>query len=64
MTPGNKETGVTLETDDIDACHAQLREKGSHVDAEVSRNGDTVPPLFWLRDPEGNRLMASRSAEP
>ena len=57
VTPGNKETGVTLETDDIDACHAQLREKGSHVDAEVSRNGDTVPPLFWLRDPEGNRLM-------
>jgi hypothetical protein len=27
------------------------------VDAEVSRYGDTVPPLFWLGDPEGNRLM-------
>jgi hypothetical protein len=27
------------------------------VDAEVSRMGDPVPPLFWLRDPEGNTLM-------
>ena len=24
---------------------------------EVSRFGDAVPPLFWFRDPEGNRLM-------
>jgi hypothetical protein len=27
------------------------------VDTEVSRFGDAVPPLFWLRDPEGNTLM-------
>jgi len=27
------------------------------VDTEISRFGDAVPPLFWLRDPEGNRLM-------
>jgi catechol 2,3-dioxygenase-like lactoylglutathione lyase family enzyme len=27
------------------------------VDAEISRMGDPVPPLFWLRDPEGNSLM-------
>ena len=25
--------------------------------AEVSRQGDPVPPLFWLRDPEANTLM-------
>jgi hypothetical protein len=24
---------------------------------EVSGFGDAVPPLFWLRDPEGNTLM-------
>jgi hypothetical protein len=27
------------------------------VDDEVSRMGDPVPPLFWLRDPDGNTLM-------
>jgi catechol 2,3-dioxygenase-like lactoylglutathione lyase family enzyme len=54
---GDKETGITLQTGDIDAYHAQLRERGVDVDAEVSRMGDPVPPLFWLRDPEGNRLM-------
>ena len=30
---------------------------GVDVDAEVSRMGDPVPPIFWLRDPEGNTLM-------
>ena len=30
---------------------------GLDVDPEVSRMGDPVPPLFWLRDPEGNTLM-------
>jgi hypothetical protein len=27
------------------------------VDAEVSRMGEPVPPMFWLRDPEGNVLL-------
>jgi predicted enzyme related to lactoylglutathione lyase len=56
-TPGGKDTGITLQTDDIDAYHAQLRDRGVDVDAEVSRYGDAVPPLFWFRDPEGNTLM-------
>jgi catechol 2,3-dioxygenase-like lactoylglutathione lyase family enzyme len=54
---GNVETGISLQTDDIDAYHAQLKASGVDVDAEVSRMGDPVPPLFWLRDPEGNTLM-------
>jgi catechol 2,3-dioxygenase-like lactoylglutathione lyase family enzyme len=54
---GNRETGISLQTDDIDAYHAQLKAAGVDVDAEVSRMGDPVPPLFWLRDPEGNTLM-------
>jgi predicted enzyme related to lactoylglutathione lyase len=57
LTPGGKDTGISLETDDIDAYHAQLKDHGVDVDAEVSRFGDAVPPLFWLRDPEGNKLM-------
>jgi predicted enzyme related to lactoylglutathione lyase len=57
LTPGGKDTGISLETDDIDTYHAQLKDHGVDVDAEVSRFGDAVPPLFWLRDPEGNKLM-------
>jgi catechol 2,3-dioxygenase-like lactoylglutathione lyase family enzyme len=56
-TAGKRETGISLQTDDIDAYHAQLQESGVDVDAEVSRLGDPVPPMFWLRDPEGNILM-------
>jgi predicted enzyme related to lactoylglutathione lyase len=54
---GNRETGIGLQTDDIDAYHAELKAAGVDVDAEISRMGDPVPPLFWLRDPEGNSLM-------
>ena len=56
-TAGGKDTGITLQTDDIDAYHAQLKDRGVDVDAEVSRFGDPVPPLFWFRDPENNTLM-------
>jgi catechol 2,3-dioxygenase-like lactoylglutathione lyase family enzyme len=54
---GNRETGIGLHSTDIDAYHAELRDAGVDVDAEVSRMGDPVPPLFWLRDPEGNSVM-------
>jgi len=54
---GNHETGITLQTDDIDAYHSELKAAGVDVDAEVMRMGDPVPPIFWLRDPEGNSLM-------
>ena len=54
---GNVETGISLQTDDIDAYHAQLKAAGVDADAEVSRMGDPVPPMFWLRDPEGNTLL-------
>ena len=54
---GKRETGISLQSDDIDAYHAQLRQADVDVDAEVSRMGDPVPPMFWLRDPEGNTLM-------
>jgi catechol 2,3-dioxygenase-like lactoylglutathione lyase family enzyme len=51
------ETGITLTTEDIDATHAEMKALGIDVDAEVSRMGDPVPPLFWFRDPTGNTLM-------
>lgn len=55
--PVGIQTGISLTTDDIDATHAQLKEAGVDVDADVSRMGDPVPPMFWFRDPDGNTLM-------
>jgi predicted enzyme related to lactoylglutathione lyase len=54
---GSKETGIIVTTSDIDASHAELKAKGVDVDAEVSRMGDPVPPMFWFRDTEGNSLL-------
>ena len=54
---GNIETGIGLNTHDIDGLHAELKSHDVDVDAEVSRQGDPVPPLFWFRDPDGNSLM-------
>jgi len=51
------ETGISLQTDDIDGYHARLKESGVDVDPEVTRYGDPVPPMFWLRDPDGNSLF-------
>jgi catechol 2,3-dioxygenase-like lactoylglutathione lyase family enzyme len=56
---GKRETGISLHATDIDRYHSELKDNGVDVDAEVSRMGDPVPPLFWLRDPEGNSLMVA-----
>jgi predicted enzyme related to lactoylglutathione lyase len=56
VTPGGKDTGISLQTDDIEAYHAHLTDHGVDVDSDISRFGD-APPLFWFRDPEGNTLM-------
>jgi len=58
------QTGITLNTDDIDATHARMKSLGIDVDAEVSRMGDPVPPLFWFRDPSGHVLMVVEETEP
>jgi predicted enzyme related to lactoylglutathione lyase len=51
------ETRIALATSDIEADHASLRERGVDVDAEVMRMGGPVPPMFFLRDQDGNRLL-------
>jgi predicted enzyme related to lactoylglutathione lyase len=60
--PVGVQTGISLSTDDIEATHAHLRSAGADVDAEVSRMGDPVPPMFWFRDPDGNSLMVVEQA--
>src|SRR3954462_15581932 len=54
---GNAQTGIIFHTGDVDAVHADLKAAGVDVDEEVSRMGDPVPPMFWLRDPDNNTLM-------
>ena len=55
--PGGSQTGICLDTTDVDADHAALKAAGVDVDDDVSRYGDPVPPMFWLRDPDGNSLI-------
>jgi catechol 2,3-dioxygenase-like lactoylglutathione lyase family enzyme len=52
-----RETGISLTTEDAGAAHAALRSSAVDVDAEVSRMGDPVPPMFWFRDPDGHSLL-------
>jgi catechol 2,3-dioxygenase-like lactoylglutathione lyase family enzyme len=62
-TAGNAETGIALNTDDIEADHADLKGQGVDVDPEISRMGDPVPPMFWFRDPDGNTLMVVQTSD-
>jgi catechol 2,3-dioxygenase-like lactoylglutathione lyase family enzyme len=54
---GGGQTGICLDTSDVDADHAALKAADADVDDEVTRWGGPVPPMFWLRDPDGNSLI-------
>ena len=57
QSAGGSQTGICIDTTDVDADHAALKAAGADVDDEVTRYGGPVPPMFWLRDPEGNSLL-------
>jgi catechol 2,3-dioxygenase-like lactoylglutathione lyase family enzyme len=50
-------TNLGLTTKDVDADHADLQAAGVDVDPEIMRMGDPVPPMFFLRDQDGNTLL-------
>jgi len=50
------ETRIAFSCEDIDATHAELSARGVDVD-DVVRMGDPVPPMFFLRDIDANRLL-------
>jgi len=54
---GGGQTGICLDTSDVDADHAELKAAGIDIDEQVTRWGGPVPPMFWLRDPDGNSLI-------
>ena len=54
---GGSQTGIILDSTDLEADHATLKAAGADVDEEITAYGDPVPPMFWLRDPDGNSLI-------
>jgi catechol 2,3-dioxygenase-like lactoylglutathione lyase family enzyme len=63
QTAGGSQTGIILDTTDVDADHEALKAAGVDVDEDVSRFGGPVPPMFWLRDPDGNSLIIVQPSE-
>ncbi|HXY84514.1 MAG TPA: VOC family protein [Gaiellaceae bacterium] len=57
QSAGGGQTGICLDTTDVDADHTALKASHVDVDEEISRHGGPVPPMFWLRDPDGNSLI-------
>jgi catechol 2,3-dioxygenase-like lactoylglutathione lyase family enzyme len=54
---GGSQTGICLDTADVEGDHAALKTAGVDVDDEITRYGGPVPPMFWVRDPDGNSLI-------
>ncbi len=55
--PTGIDTRVAFRTGDIDTDHTNLRDRRVEADEEVMRMGDPVPPMFFFRDPDGNRFL-------
>ena len=51
------DTHASFTTEDVEADHAHLRARGVEADEAVMRMGDPVPPMFFFRDPDGNRFL-------
>jgi lactoylglutathione lyase len=55
------DTGIRFTTVDAEAERADLQARGVDVDAEIMR-WPGVPPMFGLRDPDGNVLRIVEAA--
>jgi hypothetical protein len=53
--PSGVDTGIRLRTDSAADDHALLKAAGVDVDSELLQ-WPGVPPMFSLRDPDGNTL--------
>ena len=50
-------TGIALEAGDVSATHEELAAAGVDVDAELIGGEGMVPPMFFMRDQDGNSLL-------
>jgi catechol 2,3-dioxygenase-like lactoylglutathione lyase family enzyme len=55
-SPGNDQSCIALTTNDLEADHAALKEKGVDVEEPMGGEGP-VPRMFFFRDPDGNNLL-------
>jgi predicted enzyme related to lactoylglutathione lyase len=61
-SPGNDQTCVVFTTNDLDADHAALKERG--VDVEEAMGGEgPVPRMFLFHDLDGNNLLEVEATE-
>ena len=58
--PVGVDTGITFATADAEADHVKLAWSGVDVDPLLRWPG--VPPMFALRDPDGNQLKVMENA--
>jgi catechol 2,3-dioxygenase-like lactoylglutathione lyase family enzyme len=63
VSPQRDGARFSLATPDADALHADLQARGVDVDATVIRLGDSMPPMFAFRDPDGNTIRVSQQSE-
>ena len=56
LVPAGVPAGIRLMTRDAGTDHADLRSRGVDTDPQVLRIPD-APPMFTLRDPDGNSLI-------
>jgi catechol 2,3-dioxygenase-like lactoylglutathione lyase family enzyme len=62
FTPGRM-TGIALTSPDPRADHAELKDAGVDVDAELMGGDGTVPLMFFVRDGDGNQLLIVAAQE-
>jgi catechol 2,3-dioxygenase-like lactoylglutathione lyase family enzyme len=56
LVPAGVPAGIRLMTQDAETDHADLRSRGVDTDPEVLRM-PSAPPMFAVRDPDGNSLI-------
>jgi catechol 2,3-dioxygenase-like lactoylglutathione lyase family enzyme len=61
--PVGTNNNIILDSTDLEADHAALKAAGVDVDDEIAVMGGGVPPMFWVRDPDGNSLIVVKPQE-
>jgi catechol 2,3-dioxygenase-like lactoylglutathione lyase family enzyme len=61
-TPHNDQACIAFTTNDLDADHAALKERGVDTDEPMGGEGP-VPRMFFFRDLDGNNLLEVEETE-